>query len=273
MQVFLLPPFCPVSLKEERAAYTRRTREHYLHWAPFSACDVKSIVRLISESGLDWGPSVGALPARRAIYKKPKRADCYVSQMSNLDKQVLVLNKSWQPINVMTVQKALSMMAADAATAFDFADGNFVPVKWSDWLNLPVRAEDDGIRTPSRVVRVPRVIVAVAFNKVPLKRPRLTLKHLRERDNHRCAYTQRVLKPEECSMEHVVPKSKGGATKWRNVVLADKKVNNLRGDKSLKEAGLILRVQPFVPSARPFHESLRRRGITFPEWEFFVKKP
>jgi hypothetical protein len=45
--------------------------------------------------------------------------------MSNLDKQVLVLNKSWQPINVMTVQKALSMMAADAATAMDFSDEGY----------------------------------------------------------------------------------------------------------------------------------------------------
>jgi len=145
-------------------------------------------------------------------------------------------------------------------------------MKWSDWLKLPVRWEDDGIRTPSRVVRVPRVIVAVAFNKVPLKRPRLTLKHLRERDKHRCAYTQRVLKPEECSMEHVVPKSKGGATEWRNVVLADKRINNMRGNRTLKEAGLTLKVKPFIPGVRPFHESLRIRGVTFPEWEFFVKK-
>ena len=191
--------------------------------------------------------------------------------MSNLDKQVLVLNRSWQPINVMTVQKALSMMAANAATAFDFSGGNFVPVKWSDWLGLPVRPEDDGIRTPSRVVRAPRVIIAVQFNKVPLKRPRLTLKHLREPDNHRCAYTQRVLKPEECSMEHVIPRSKGGATEWKNVVLADKPINNIRGNRTLKEARLTLKIQPFVPAARPFHDSVRF-NLKFPEWEFFVKK-
>ena len=203
--------------------------------------------------------------------QRAKKSRLLFFPMSNLDKQVLVLNRSWQPINVMMVQKALSMMAADAATAFDFSDGNFVPVKWSDWLKLPVRAEDDGIRTPSRVVRVPRVIVAVAFNKVPLKRPRLTLKHLRERDNHRCAYTQRVLKPEECSMEHVIPKSKGGATEWRNVVLADKRINNIRGNRTLKEAGLTLKVKPFVPTARQFHESVRS-NLKFPEWEFFVKK-
>ena len=146
--------------------------------------------------------------------QKPKKNKHSIRKvMANLEKQVLVLNRSWQPINVMTVQKALVMMSTDVATAVDFSDeGYFVPVRWKDWLELPVRDQDDGITTPSRVVRVPRVIIAIQFNKVPVKRPRLSLKHLRERDNHRCAYTQRVLKPDECSMEHVVPRSKGGAT-------------------------------------------------------------
>jgi 5-methylcytosine-specific restriction endonuclease McrA len=115
----------------------------------------------------------------------------------------------------------------------------------------------DGIRTPSRIVRAPRVIIAIQFDKVPLKRPRLTLKHLRERDNHRCAYTGRILTQKECSMEHVVPRSKGGETRWENVVLADKAINNVRGNRTLKEAGLTLRVKPFAPKAKPFHESLK----------------
>jgi hypothetical protein len=67
---------------------------------------------------------------------KSQKEQTIVILMSNLDKQVLVLNKSWQPINVMTVQKALSMMAADAATAMDFCeDGYFIPVRWKDWLS------------------------------------------------------------------------------------------------------------------------------------------
>ena len=117
----------------------------------------------------------------------------------------------------------------------------------------------------------PRVIIAVQFDKVPLKRPRLTLKHLRERDSHRCAYTQRLLRPEECSMEHVVPKSKGGATEWKNVVLADKRINNIRGNRTLQEAGLALKIKPHEPAAKPFHETVRA-NLKFPEWEFFVKK-
>ena len=68
-------------------------------------------------------------------------------------------------------------------------------------------------------------------------------------------------------MEHVVPRSKGGATEWKNVVLADKRINNIRGNRSLKEAGLTLKIQPKVPGAKPFKSRLK-----FPEWEFFVKK-
>ena len=67
------------------------------------------------------------------------------------------------------------------------------------------------------------------FDKVPLKRSKLSLRALRERDGNRCAYTLRELKPRECSMEHVVPRSQGGATDWDNVVLADKAINNQRG--------------------------------------------
>jgi 5-methylcytosine-specific restriction endonuclease McrA len=191
--------------------------------------------------------------------------------MTVLEQQVLVLNRQWQAINVITVQSALSMMAADAATGMNFEEGNFVPVRWTDWLALDIRDGDDCLGTPSRKVRVPRVIIAVKFNKVPLKRPRLTMRYLRERDGGRCAYTERLLKPEECSMEHVVPRSKGGITEWKNVVLADKRINNLRGNRSLKEAGLTLKIQATVPRAKPFHESLRNQ-LKFPEWEFFMRR-
>ncbi len=173
---------------------------------------------------------------------------------------------------MVTVQTALSQMAADACTGLDFEEGYFLPVKWADWLDLEVRHGDDRVGTPNRSVRAPRVIIAVKFNKVPLKRPRLTMKNLRERDGGKCAYTERVLKPDECSMEHILPRSKGGETIWENVALADKRINNIRGNRSLKEAGLTLKINPSVPVAKPFHQTLAAGGLKFREWEFFVKQ-
>lgn len=72
-------------------------------------------------------------------------------------------------------------------------------------------------------------------------------------------------------MEHVVPRSKGGVNEWSNVVLADKKINNLRGNRTLQEAGLTLKIKPHEPVAKPFQETLRA-NLKFTEWEFFVKK-
>ena len=56
----------------------------------------------------------------------------------------------------------------------------------------------------------------------------------------------------------------------KTFVLADKRINNIRGNRTLKEARLTLKIQPRIPPAKPFHESLKSR-LKFPEWEFFVK--
>ena len=56
-----------------------------------------------------------------------------------------------------------------------------------------------------------------------------------------------------------------------NVVLADKRINNIRSNRTLEEAGLSLKIKPHQPAAKPFHETVRS-NLKFPEWEFFVKK-
>lgn len=185
------------------------------------------------------------------------------------EKRVLVLNKNYQVINEITVAEAFSMMAADAATALDTSDGCFTPIKCKDWMKLPVRSSDDSIGTSRGSVRIPRIIVAVNYAHVVKKKPRLTMTKLRERDNNRCAYTGKLLKPEECSMEHVVPKSHGGQKTWDNIVLAHRDVNSKRGNKPIEEAGLKLLVKPTVPKESSKAEQIQPK---FPEWEPFLKK-
>ena len=57
----------------------------------------------------------------------------------------------------------------------------------------------------------------------------------------------------------------------QNPAALHKRINNIRGNHTLEDAGLTLKVRPYVPSARPFHEIVRT-NLTFPEWGFFVKK-
>src|SRR6266478_235584 len=148
---------------------------------------------------------------------------------------VLVLNRNLQAINVRTPQEAFCMMATNVATGLDieFGDGARAealrPVTWDEWITLPVRSQDNAVQTVRGPIRVPTVIVAVNFARVPTKRPKLSAKTIRERDGNRCQYTGELLKPEEGSLDHVLPRSRGGADTWENLVWSSKQVNTRKG--------------------------------------------
>jgi hypothetical protein len=94
---------------------------------------------------------------------------------------VLVLNRNWQAINIRTPQDAFCQMATNVATALDIeGESHIRPVTWDEWITLPVRAGDHAVRTARGAIRVPTVIVAVNFAKVPKKRPKLCSKTIRE---------------------------------------------------------------------------------------------
>lgn len=104
---------------------------------------------------------------------------------------VLVLNRNWQAINIRTPQDAFCQMATNAATALDIELGDDAraealrPVAWDEWITLPIRESDNAVLTVRGAIRVPKVIVAVNFTKVPKKRPKLNAKNIRERDGNR----------------------------------------------------------------------------------------
>jgi len=104
---------------------------------------------------------------------------------------VLVLNRHWQAIHVKTPAEAFCMVATGAATALDVqAEDYITPVRWDDWLKLPVREHDNAVNTPRGPVRVPTVIVAANHAKVPLRRPRFGARGIWERDGGVCQYTR-----------------------------------------------------------------------------------
>ena len=119
---------------------------------------------------------------------------------------VLVLNRNWQAINIRTPAGAFCQMATNAATALDIeGESHIRPVAWNEWLTLPVREGDNAMHTTRGAIRVPTVIVAVNFSKVPKKRPKLNARDIRERDGNRCQYTGRLLHPADGSLDHVIP--------------------------------------------------------------------
>ena len=184
---------------------------------------------------------------------------------------VLVLNRNWQAINVRTPQEAFCMMATNVATALEIEGENHIrPVTWDEWITLPIRIGDNLVRTARGSIRVPTVIVAVNFAKLPKKRPRLCAKTIRERDGNCCKYTGKHLKPDEGSLDHVLPRSRGGADTWENLVWSSKEVNSRKGNRLPHEAGLKLLCVPRAPKELPVTALIRNsHGVA--EWDLFLK--
>ncbi len=183
---------------------------------------------------------------------------------------VLVLNRNWQAINVRTPAEAFCQMATHVATALDIeAEDSMRPVTWEEWITLPIRPQDNAVMTPRIAVRVPTVIVLANFAKVPRVRPKLSARTVRERDGNRCQYTGRLLRIEDGSIDHVVPRSRGGRTAWENCVWSSKEINSRKGNRLPREAGLNLLTSPKTPAAVPATLTIRNtHGIR--DWEHFL---
>lgn len=184
---------------------------------------------------------------------------------------VLVLNRNWQAINVRTPAEAFCQMCNGAATALDIdrETGAMTPVRWADWITLPIRDYDNAVRTPRGPIRIPTVLVLARFSRVPKKRPRFSARAIWERDGHRCQYTGRALKPGEGNIDHVVPRSRGGATTWENCVLAAREVNTKKGSRLPEEVGLKLLKRPKAPLEVPA-TLLIRNHHRIPDWDHFL---
>lgn len=183
---------------------------------------------------------------------------------------VLVLNRNWQAIDIRTPQDAFCQMASNVATALEIeGESRIRPVTWDEWRNLPIRDADNAVLTVRGAIRVPTVIVAMNFAKVPKKRPKLCAQSIRERDGNRCQYTGRLLRQGEGSLDHVLPRSRGGKDEWGNLVWADRTVNSRKGNRLPHEAGLKLLTVPRAPKEVPVTALLRNsHGIV--DWKLFL---
>ena len=203
----------------------------------------------------------------------------------------LSLNANWQPIGYKTVQAAIidlcgseagnkpSSLALDIDYNIldngepDFSEAKSMnPVCWSEWIKLPIRPWDLVINSAHMSVRVPTVIIATNFKKMPVKhfRGKPSKDAIFARDGGRCQYTGKKLTREQFTVDHVVPKSKGGPDSWTNMVACDRDVNSRKGNMSNEEAGLNLLKTPIVPSPIPVYAIIRE--AKHDDWKHFLIK-
>lgn len=188
------------------------------------------------------------------------------------DRKVLVLNANWQAISTCTIREAFEDICKETFVAINFE--TFTPVLWNDWIKLD--AGESHIRTSQQAIRIPAVIIARNYNRVATRMLALNHRNVRKVHKNRCAYSGKILKEDQSSLEHVIPSSKGGETVWGNIVLADKRINSLRGNMSLEDFerkhGYKLRVKPIVPKPALFckEQHLDAEHLGCEEWRHFL---
>ena len=186
------------------------------------------------------------------------------------EKCVLVLNRQWQAISIISPADAFAHMATGNANALDIeGKDRMQPTPITDWMKLPVRKNDRKIGTSNGAIRVPTVIVLKEFAKVPIYVPKFSLKNIWMRDRGQCQYSGRMLNRSEASIDHIIPQSRGGATSWENCVLAERRLNSDKGDRTPSEAGLKLIKRPVTPKPVPVTLTLKN-NLGIPDWDLFL---
>ncbi len=136
-----------------------------------------------------------------------------------LQASVLVLNRSFVPVNLVTVQRAFGMLFADSAQVVLIEDGQMGLYDLGGWLEAsevrrvhkPQENHQEWVCTVSFAVEVPRIVRVLSYNRYPESRVSLSRRNILARDEHRCQYCGRTFSPAELSVDHVVPLSRGGA--------------------------------------------------------------
>ena len=185
-------------------------------------------------------------------------------RVSVLNTKVLVLNRSYLPVHVTVVRRALSLLYQGIAQAVDDELRTFDFDSWAD-----LAANDDSIGTVDKAIRVPRVILLQYYDRVPRRYVRFSRYNIYARDSNRCQYCGRQFPRAELNLDHVVPRMKGGTSVWENVVCSCHRCNRIKGGRTPAEAGMRLIRQPRRPQWTPFMTeafSLRR----YKEWLPFL---
>lgn len=167
-----------------------------------------------------------------------------------LHEKVLVLNKYYQAVQITNLQKAICHLVKGTAKVIttDWTTHTF-----EEWIKISQFYNGNGgdlkfIRSPSISLLIPEAIYLPFYESLPQNEVIFSRQNLFLRDKFTCQYCGKLLKnPKERTIDHVIPKSRGGKTIWSNVVLCCKKCNLKKGDKTPEEAGLKLLKTPKAP--------------------------
>ena len=182
-----------------------------------------------------------------------------------VNSNVLVLNRSFLPVHITTVRRAFCLFYAGIAKA---VNAQYETFDYESWSQITAERNDETIGLVGRVVKVPRVILLNAYDRVPKRHVRFSRYNIFARDKNTCQYCGRRFHRQELNLDHIVPRSQGGTSTWENVVCSCHQCNRHKGGRTPEQARMKLIARPRKPVWTPplnlsLKEVMRREWVPF----------
>lgn len=172
-----------------------------------------------------------------------------VTRAAALDARVLVLNRSYLPIQVTSARRAFSLLYQGIARAVNEEYRTF---DFESWADLSTAIHHDTVGMVGRSIRVPRVILLQLYDRVPKRHVRFSRFNIYARDRSTCQYCGVRFPRTELNLDHVLPRSQGGQSSWENIVCSCLLCNRKKGGRTPEQAGMRLLRAPLRPDWTPF---------------------
>lgn len=164
-----------------------------------------------------------------------------------MSKPVLVINASYEPLNICSTKRAMKLLIKDVAVTEQEHD----IVVHGNWY-------------------LPSVIRLKHFRKVPLRIQEATRKNIFIRDRKTCQYCGHVFNENKLTLDHVHPKSRGGKSDWQNLVAACQPCNLKKADRTPVEANMPLLKIPRSMTVHTTRDIMRSAGAEDPKWRQYL---
>ena len=201
-----------------------------------------------------------------------------MTEASALDSSVLVLNRFYAAVRVVPARRAFALLCKEAAEVVDVGEQNRLDsYNFESWKELSQyhaqfeaqREPSDWVRCVSFDIKVPRVIRLLVYDRLPHRGVKFNRRNIFARDGNRCQYCGKKFPLSELSIDHVIPKSRGGKTSWTNVACACTGCNKHKAGRTPKEANMRLLKKPEKPRRSPVI-TLKLTSEKYQSWKQFV---
>mgnify|MGYP006432554995 CR=1 FL=1 len=196
---------------------------------------------------------------------------------TGLDAKVLVLNKLYMAMRVVSAKRALTMLASDVAEVVHVDGGKYMNYDFESWAEVSELAREfepgthDWVRTVSFHIAVPKVIRVLSYDRVPRQQVKLNRRNLFARDRNQCQYCGHSFPTSELSIDHVVPRTQGGGDTWKNLVCSCVRCNAKKGGRTPAEARMKLIRKPLRPRSNPLI-TIRLGHEKYETWKAFLNE-